>query len=256
VIKKIREVVKNHPQHYCVVAVSEGIRLPGIGQINLEDQKEVAKKLGNRPESRLGGVGYFVADEIVKATGFETRTTVLGHIQRGGSPTCFDRILATKYGSIAAKMACEGDYQKMAALIGTNIVATPITGLVATQKTVNVNNEQLVWVARSTGVFFGDEKEYKTCTDSFIKKAKETHKDAYDYSVSNYINSNTKITIKCRTCNTCFDQLAYSHIAGRGCPNCSFKKNKRKKRKVRVGSEKKWSFFWVKKKKRKLVRKV
>lgn len=156
VTKKIKDAVQSHPSHYCVVVVSEGIKLPGIGQVNLADQ-EVARKLGVRPEARLGGVGNIVAERIVKETGFETRTTVLGHVQRGGSPTCYDRILATKYGSMAAKMACEGDYGKMASLKGTKIVCTPITGEVTTQKIVDIKTNQLVWAARTTGVIFGDE---------------------------------------------------------------------------------------------------
>jgi len=158
IIRKIKDVVANHPAHYAVVVVSEGIKLPESGQVTLADSKEVEQKLGARPEARLGGVGYYVAEKISKLTGYETRTTVLGHIQRGGSPSCFDRILATKYGSMAAKMACEGDYGKLASLKGTKIVSTPITGQVAKQKLVDVATDQVVWAARSTGVIFGDEK--------------------------------------------------------------------------------------------------
>jgi len=157
VIKKIKDAVTSHPSHYCVVVVSEGISLPEGGQISVADSKEVEKNLGARPEVRLGGVGYYVAEKIAKATGYESRTTVLGHIQRGGSPTCFDRILATKFGSMAAKMACEGDYGKLTSLKGTKIVSAPITGQVAKQKLVDISTDQVVWAARTTGVFFGDE---------------------------------------------------------------------------------------------------
>jgi len=158
VIKKIKDRVNTHPAHYCIVVVAEGIEVPSIGKMELADQKQVSEKMGCRPEVRLGGVGSVVADKISELTGFETRTTVLGHVQRGGSPTCFDRILATKYGSMAAKLACEGDYGKMAALKGTNIVPVPITGQMAQQKTVETDTDQLVWAARTTGVVFGDEQ--------------------------------------------------------------------------------------------------
>jgi len=156
IIKKIQERVKSHIAHYCIVVVAEGIIVPSIGKVEIADQKSVVDKMGARPEVRLGGVGYLVAEKISDLTGFETRTTVLGHIQRGGSPTCFDRILATKYGSMAAKLACEGNYGKMAALKGTAIVPVEITGEMTVQRTIDTRSDQLVWVARTTGVEFGD----------------------------------------------------------------------------------------------------
>jgi len=156
IIKKIQERVKSHIAHYCIVVVAEGIIVPSIGKVEIADQKSVVDKMGARPEVRLGGVGYLVAEKISDLTGFETRTTVLGHIQRGGSPTCFDRILATKYGSMAAKLACEGNYGKMAALKGTAIVPVEITGEMTVQRTIDISSDQLVWAARTTGVEFGD----------------------------------------------------------------------------------------------------
>ena len=85
---------------------------------------------------RLGGVGDALAREIEGRTGFETRVTVLGHVQRGGSPTARDRVLATRYGLKAADLVAAGDFGKMAALQGDTIVAVPLADAVARLKTV------------------------------------------------------------------------------------------------------------------------
>jgi 6-phosphofructokinase 1 len=71
---------------------------------------------------RLGGIGQRLADEIEKRTGKEARTTVLGHIQRGGTPTAFDRVLATRFGLQAIDAVHDSDWGKMVALRGTDIV--------------------------------------------------------------------------------------------------------------------------------------
>jgi ATP-dependent phosphofructokinase / diphosphate-dependent phosphofructokinase len=76
---------------------------------------------------RLGGIGQKIADEIEKRTGKEARTTVLGHIQRGGTPTAFDRWLATRFGLHAIDAAHQGDWGRMVALHGTQIVKVPLT---------------------------------------------------------------------------------------------------------------------------------
>jgi len=133
--------------------VAEGCHLPEGGQCCHNEILEV-----KRNERRLVGAGQYVADKIAELSGLESRIVVLGHVQRGGSPTCFDRLLATKFGSVATKLACEGDYGKMVALRGTQIVSVPITGEIQQQRTVNIKEEQLVWAARSTGIAFGDEQ--------------------------------------------------------------------------------------------------
>ncbi len=86
--------------------------------------------------ARLGGVGTALAAEIEAVTGFETRVTTLGHIQRGGSPTPRDRVLATRFGLKAAAMVQEGTFGQMAALRGDDIVAVPLTAAVAELKLV------------------------------------------------------------------------------------------------------------------------
>jgi len=98
---------------------------------------------------RLGGIGVFLEKEIEKRTGYETRATILGHIQRGGTPTAFDRVLATRFGIAAIDCASDGDYGKMVALQGPAIVRVPLGDAVGELKTVD---PQLYETAQ---VFFG-----------------------------------------------------------------------------------------------------
>ena len=86
---------------------------------------------------RLGGIGNTVAEEIEKRTGFETRVTILGHIQRGGTPTAFDRILATRFGIAAIDAVHDGAFGQMVALQAGDIVRVPIADAVGTLKTVD-----------------------------------------------------------------------------------------------------------------------
>lgn len=99
--------------------------------------------------ARLGGVGNLLASEIEARTGFETRATILGHIQRGGSPTAFDRVLATRFGIGAIDAAHEGKTGNMVALRGTDIVLVPLAEAVGAPKVVG---EDFYKVAE---VFFG-----------------------------------------------------------------------------------------------------
>jgi len=86
---------------------------------------------------RLGGIGSVLADEIEKRTGFETRVTVLGHIQRGGTPTAFDRVLATRFGIAAIDAAHDGEFGTMVALRSGDIVRVPLAEAVSELKTVD-----------------------------------------------------------------------------------------------------------------------
>ncbi len=92
---------------------------------------------------------------IEQQTGMETRATVLGHLQRGGSPTCFDRILATRFGVAAAELAWKGQSGLMVALKGVEITAVPLAE--ATSRLSKVSPQgQLVHAARAVGISFGD----------------------------------------------------------------------------------------------------
>ena len=96
--------------------------------------------LGRGPfgHEQLGGIGNWVAQEVEKRTGFETRVTILGHIQRGGTPTAFDRVLATRFGLHAIDAANEGDFGTMVALRGTDIVRVPLSEATRELKTVPI----------------------------------------------------------------------------------------------------------------------
>jgi ATP-dependent phosphofructokinase / diphosphate-dependent phosphofructokinase len=98
---------------------------------------------------KLGGIANALAPEIEKRTGFETRVTILGHIQRGGTPTAFDRVLATRFGIAAIDAVHEGDFGKMVALQGTKIVRIPLAEGVGTLKTLDPDLQAV------SEVFFG-----------------------------------------------------------------------------------------------------
>jgi phosphofructokinase-like protein len=86
---------------------------------------------------RLGGIGSILATEIEARTGFETRSVVLGHIQRGGSPTAYDRVLATRYGLGAIDMVHRGEFGQMAALRGNKIISIPLAEAIASNRKVD-----------------------------------------------------------------------------------------------------------------------
>jgi len=102
---------------------------------------------------RLGGAAQRVADEVEKLTGKETRVTVLGHVQRGGSPTNFDRTLGTRFGVAAVHTVARGEFDTMVALRGTDIVNVRLVDAINRQKFVDPKGEK-VRAARATGVSF------------------------------------------------------------------------------------------------------
>ena len=119
---------------FSIVVVSEGYELTyASGESQQVTQEAALDQFGH---VRLGGVGEVLAREIESRAGFETRVTVLGHVQRGGTPTARDRVLATRYGLEAADLVAEGRFGMMAALHGDAIVAVPLADAVAALKTV------------------------------------------------------------------------------------------------------------------------
>jgi len=104
---------------------------------------------------RLGGIGDQIAAAIRDKVHLETRVTVLGHIQRGGSPSSFDRILSTRFGVAAVELLAEGKFGRMVCLKSPNIDSVPLSEAVQKLKTVDPQGE-LVHIARSIGVSFGD----------------------------------------------------------------------------------------------------
>ncbi|HLJ54829.1 MAG TPA: ATP-dependent 6-phosphofructokinase [Chthonomonadaceae bacterium] len=117
---------------YGLVVASEGAELPHVSDAKQELDAFGHVQLGERR------VGETVAEEIEMRTGFETRSAVTGHIQRGGAPSAFDRVLASRLGIRAAQCVHEGDFGKMVALRGTDIVTVDIAKAVGTLRTVPI----------------------------------------------------------------------------------------------------------------------
>jgi ATP-dependent phosphofructokinase / diphosphate-dependent phosphofructokinase len=130
------EIQRRHERgkDFSIVVVSEGYELSyDSGERRQVAQETAADEFGH---VRLGGVGHELAREIEERTGYETRVTVLGHVQRGGSPTARDRVLASRYGLKAADLVEEGRYGRMAALQGDRIVDVSLAEATAELKTV------------------------------------------------------------------------------------------------------------------------
>ena len=113
-----------------LVAVAEGFKLDTMDDAHSERGLDAF----GRP--RLGGIGELIAPEIEERTGIETRATTLGHIQRGGTPTAYDRVLATRYGMAAVTSVLEKHWGRMVALRGTQIVHVPFEDALGRLKTV------------------------------------------------------------------------------------------------------------------------
>ena len=133
-IEKVCEHIRNRHRtlgkNFSIVVVAEGAKFA-------QKEATVSEKLDEFGHVRLGGIGQQIADMIEQRTGYETRVTVLGHIQRGGTPTAFDRVLATRFGVHAADMVSRGEFGKMAALRGNQIVSVPLQEATAQLKTVD-----------------------------------------------------------------------------------------------------------------------
>jgi 6-phosphofructokinase 1 len=134
---------------FTLVVVAEGAR--GKGGTFVTQGSAAADR-----EERLGGVGAVVAAEIAQRTGKETRVVVLGHLQRGGGPTTFDRLLCTRFGARAVKLVQEGKFGYMVALHPPDTVAVKITDAIGRLRTVPVDGD-IVQTARMLGISFGDE---------------------------------------------------------------------------------------------------
>jgi 6-phosphofructokinase 1 len=117
--------------NFSIVVVAEGAKPKGGVEITYGDSVD---EFGH---ARLGGVGYYLGREIENRTGIETRVVMLGHLQRGGSPTAFDRILATRYGIAAIDLVNQGKFGLMVALKGNEIVSVPLKDVAGKRKTVD-----------------------------------------------------------------------------------------------------------------------
>jgi len=128
-------------RYFSIIVVAEGAKFSESGSGVPVVQDMGKDEFGH---AKLGGIANVLAREIEKRTGFETRAVVLGHIQRGGSPSAFDRVLATRYGLGAIDMLHRGEFGCMAALRSNKIVSIPLKEAIAKNRTVDSEMIQIV----------------------------------------------------------------------------------------------------------------
>jgi len=134
---------------FSIVVAAEGARPSGQAQVYARAGDEVFVP-------RLGGIGAVVGDYLSQVHGLETRVTVLGHLQRGGSPTAFDRVLASRFGSAAVHLAASGGLGQMVALRGGQVSAVPLAEALDNPRRVDLEGDA-VRTARSLGISLGDD---------------------------------------------------------------------------------------------------
>jgi 6-phosphofructokinase 1 len=145
-VDEVCEYIKQRHErgrNFSIVVVAESAKPKGGKEI------VYSESIDEFGHIRFGGVGYYLGKEIEKRLGIETRVVVLGHIQRGGSPTAFDRILATRFGIAAIDLVHEGKFGHMVAIKGNRIVSIPLKDVIGKRKTVDL---ELYEIAK---VFFG-----------------------------------------------------------------------------------------------------
>ena len=145
-------------KNYSIVVVAEGA-VTKDGQTFNKGQGELG-----REEVVLGGVGEWVASEIRVITGKDTRSLVLGHLQRGGSPTTFDRLLALRFGAAAVRLVENKVFDHMVALSDGGMVAVPIAEAIKNRKKVDLNSDK-VMTARDIGICLGDKDVWQEDND-------------------------------------------------------------------------------------------
>ena len=148
-LDEVAEVIRarhSRGKNFSIVVAAEGARMDSGSDQGLIKQSEELDEFGH---PRLGGIGQFLARELESRTGFESRVTVLGHVQRGGSPTPHDRILATIYGVKAHELVHEGKFGYMAAMVGGHIGSVSLEDAVRELKTVDMD------IYRIAEIFFG-----------------------------------------------------------------------------------------------------
>jgi 6-phosphofructokinase 1 len=135
-------------RRFSIVVVAEGARPLG-GDLVLQDEAGVGRV------ERLGGIGAVVAEEITQRTGKETRSLVLGHLQRGGSPTTFDRLLALRFGAAAVGAIASDRLGTVVVYAPPDVKVVPLTDVVGKQRLVPLDSG-IIQTARSLGISFGD----------------------------------------------------------------------------------------------------
>jgi len=154
-IKSIcRKIAENelHGKHYAIIVVAEGACAQKSGKIH----KETAKSEIGRQELLLGGIGEWVASKIRASADKDTRSMVLGHLQRGGSPTTFDRLLALRFGAAAVRMAENNQFDQMVSLVNGEMGAVPLAEAIRERKKVPLDSDKIM-TAREIGICLGDD---------------------------------------------------------------------------------------------------
>jgi 6-phosphofructokinase len=139
-------------KRFTLVVAAEGAELPGGGLVHEDGDGQ------ERRQVRLGGIGEIVAHEIAARLGRDVRTVVLGHLQRGGTPTAFDRMLATEFGAHAVRLIHEGRFGQTVCYRPPEIESAPIAEAIRDLSTVNPAGSA-VQAARALGIGFGDDAD-------------------------------------------------------------------------------------------------
>lgn len=149
--KVARRITENElsGRRYAIVVAGEGAVPSGGAQVIR------GKKEAGRQEALLGGVGEYVARRIGEITGKDTRSLVLGHLQRGGSPTTFDRLLSLRFGAAAVRMVEDGRFGFMVALAPPDVKAVALEEVMGRSKTVPLDSDSIL-TAREMGISLGD----------------------------------------------------------------------------------------------------
>jgi phosphofructokinase-like protein len=137
---------RRHGRNFSLVVVAESVKGP---------QGETITHKDGLGQARYGGIGALIADEVARRTGAETRVTVLGHVQRGGSPVALDRVLGSAYGVYAVDLAAEGRFGRMVAWQNRRVIDVAIEDAIAQYQAVDPG-DMLVHTARGLGISFGD----------------------------------------------------------------------------------------------------
>jgi phosphofructokinase-like protein len=141
-----------HGKQYAIVVVAEG----ACAREGCVIQKDRSPQEIGRQEILLGGIGEWVANQIRQSAGKDTRSMVLGHLQRGGSPTTFDRLLALRFGAAAVRMAEKEQFDQMVALVNGEMAAIPLAEAIKQRKKVPLDCDKID-TAREIGICLGDE---------------------------------------------------------------------------------------------------
>ncbi|MGL4498412.1 MAG: 6-phosphofructokinase, partial [Planktothrix sp.] len=133
-------------KNYCLVVVAEAVKT---------ETGEPVTNINRMGQARLGGIGQYLADEICDRSGAETRVTVLGHIQRGGTPSPIDRIIASAFGVAAVDLILEENYDRVVVWRDRSVSSIPILDAIAQYRAVNAD-DILVETAQSMGICLGN----------------------------------------------------------------------------------------------------